>query len=70
MVTSRRKDARWAEQGVSANKNVTDIEQDHDTGYEVTKTEIMKSSMKSRDGKVGTRLGHIGHRPERLQINQ
>ena len=44
--------------------------QKHNIGYEAPKTEIMKSSKKSRSGKLRTRSGHMSHRPERLGIDQ
>ena len=56
--------------GVSTRSNMTDGGQDHNTRYEAPKIEIMKSSWKSRSGKIKTRSVCISYRPVRLRIDQ
>ena len=55
---------------ISAGTNMADGRQDHDKCYEVLRTEIMKSSQRSRSGEIRTRSWHISHKLERLGIDQ
>ena len=49
---------------VIAGTNMAESRQDHDIVYETSKTEIMKSSQKSRSVEMRTRSGCISCRPE------
>ena len=49
-------------------KNVTDVRQGNDRGYEATKNKSSLYKQNSRKGEIRKRLGCIRQKPERLGI--